>query len=180
MNFKYYDKLINKKTKGRYDVTPIFKNSKVFFNLINDLTKFFSSVRYDVIVGLDALGFILGGAMAYKLRKSFVPVRKGGKLPGIKGTVLKTSFVDYTNTKKSFEMNSGSIKKGERVLIVDEWIETGTQVKAAIKLIEKQGGKVIGIAALCAEKTPKTKILFDKYNCKAIKVSKTTSQRLLE
>jgi adenine phosphoribosyltransferase len=67
-------------------------------------------------------------------------------------------------------MNSGSIKKTDRVLIVDDWIETGTQIKSAINLIERQGGRVIGIAALCAEKTPNTRILFEKYNCKAIRV----------
>ena len=73
--------------------------------------------------------------------------------------------------KKTFEINLGSIKKGERILIVDEWIETGAQVKAAIKLIEKQGGTVIGISALCAQKSPRTKILFTRYNCQAIEVS---------
>ena len=170
MKFDYYDKFINKKTKGRYDVTPLFKNPKVFAHLITDLIKPFKNESFDVIVGLDALGFIIGGAVSLRLKKSFVPVRKGGKLSGIKGTVLRTSFVDYTKTKKTFEINLGSIKKGERILIVDEWIETGAQVKAAIKLIEKQGGKVIGISALCAENTPRTKILFAKYNCQAIEI----------
>ena len=68
-------------------------------------------------------------------------------------------------------MGKGSIKKGDKVLIVDEWLETGSQVKAAIKLIEKQGGKIIGITVLAAEKNSKNKILFDKYNCKAIRVA---------
>jgi adenine phosphoribosyltransferase len=134
------------------------------------LINLFKDKKFDIIVGLDALGFIIGGAMAHKLHKSFVLVRKGGKLPGIRGTVLRASFIDYTKTKKTFEMNSGSIKKTDRVLIVDDWIETGTQIKSAINLIERQGGRVIGIAALCAEKTPNTRILFEKYNCKAIRV----------
>jgi adenine phosphoribosyltransferase len=168
MRFEYYDRLINKRTKRRYDVTPIFGDAKAFSSLVTDMAALFGKERFDTIVGIDALGFIIGGAMALKLRKGFVPVRKGGKLPGIKGTVLRVSSKDYTKTMKSFEMNKGSIRKGEKVLIVDEWIETGSQVKAAIKLIEMQGGKVIGIAALCAEKTPKTRILFDKYNCRAI------------
>jgi adenine phosphoribosyltransferase len=172
MEYGYYERFINKKTIGRYDVTPLFKDPKAFSNLITDMMKPFKKERFDIIAGLDALGFIIGGAIAHKLHKSFVPVRKGGKLPGIKGTVIRTSFTDYTKTKKSFEMNKGSIKKGERVLIVDEWIETGAQAKSAIKLIEKQGGVVIGIAALCAHKTPRTKILFEKYNCKAIRVVK--------
>lgn len=170
MKYEYYDKYVNKKTKLRYDVTPIFKNPKVFSNLITDLIKPFKD-KFNVIVGLDALGFIIGGAMAHKLKISFVPVRKGGKLPGIRGTVIRISFKDYTKKEKSFEMNKGAIKKGDKVLIVDEWIETGSQVKSAIKLIEKQGGKVIGVTALSAQKTPNTRILFEKYNCKAIRVT---------
>ncbi len=168
MKYEYYDKHVNKRTKLRCDVTPIFQNPKVFSNLINDLIKPFKN--FNVIVGIDALGFIIGGAMAHKLKKGFVPIRKGDKLPGVRGTVIRTAVVDYTNKKKTFEMNKDSIKKGDKVLIVDEWIETGSQIKAAIKLIEKQGGKVIGITALCAERTSKTRILFDKYNCKAIKI----------
>jgi adenine phosphoribosyltransferase len=168
MEFEYYDRLINKRTKGRYDVTPIFGDAKAFSSLVDDLAELFRKERFDTIVGIDALGFIIGGAMALRLKKGFVPVRKGGKLPGIKGTVLRVSSRDYTKTMKSFEMSKGSIRKGERVLIVDEWIETGSQVKAAIKLIETQGGKVVGIAALCAERNQKTRILFERYNCRAI------------
>lgn len=171
MKYEYYDEYINKKTKFRYDVTPIFQHPKVFSNLVTDLIKPFKDKKSDVIVGLDALGFIIGGAMAHKLKIGFVPVRKGGKLPGVKGTVIRHSFVDYTGKKKSFEMNKGSINKGAKVLIVDEWVETGSQIKSAIKLIEKQGGKVIGVTALCAEKNSKTKILFEKYNLKAIWVA---------
>jgi len=171
MKYEYYDKYVNKKTTLRYDVTPVFQNPKVFSNLITDLIKPFHGTKFNVIVGLDALGFVIGGAMAHTLKISFVPMRKGGKLPGIKGTVIRTSFIDYTKKKKTFEMNKGAIKKGDKVLIVDEWIETGSQIKSAIKLIEKQSGKVIGITSLCAEKTPKTRILFEKYNCRAISVT---------
>lgn len=170
MDYKYYDALINKKPKSRYDITPIFQHSKAFSNLIIDLIKPFENTDFNKIVGLEALEFILGGAIAYKLNKGFVPVRKGGKLPGIKETVIRASFTDYTENKKTFEMNKNAIKKGDKVLIVDDWIETGAQVKSAIRLIEKQGGKVVGITALCAERTSKTEILFEKYNCKAIKV----------
>ena len=169
MNYKYYSKFINKKTKGRYDVTPIFKNPKVFSNLTTDLIKPFKKVKFNKIASLDALGFIIGGVISNKLKVGFVPIRKGGNLPGIKGTLIKIHFTDYTKKRKSLEMNKSSIKKGDRVLIVDEWIETGSQIKAAIKLIEQQSGKVVGITTLNAEKNPKTRILFEKYNCKSIK-----------
>jgi len=176
MNYKYYDAFIDRNTQLRYDktpildITPIFQHPQAFSNLIDDLIKPFKNSKFNKIVGLDALGFILGGAIAYKLKRGFVPVRKGGKLPGIKGTVIRASFIDYTKNKKTIEMNKSAIRKGDKVLIVDDWIETGSQIKAAIKLIEKQGGKVVGITALCAERTPKAEILFEKYNCKAVKV----------
>jgi len=169
MKYEYYEKYINKKTKGRYDVTPLFRNPKVFRELINDLIKPFKKQKIDIVVGLDALGFIIGSAIAQKIKRGFVPIRKGGKLPGIKGTIIKTSFIDYTKETKTFEMNKGSIKKGEKVLIVDEWVETGSQIKSAIKLIKKQGGKIAGITTLSADKNKNTKSLFDKYNFKTIK-----------
>ncbi len=164
MKFSYYFKHI-KKTKGRYDVTPLFRNPAVFAHLIHDLT-LLSPKRFDVIVGIDALGFILASALALKLKKGFVPVRKGGKLPAKK--VLRTSFTDYSGKKKALEMNLSSIKAREKVLIVDEWIETGAQVTSAIKLVEKQKGVVVGILAISAEKDEKTKIIFQKYNCQAL------------
>ncbi len=170
MNYNYYDRHINKNTTGRCDVTPLFENPEVFARLIDDLIEPFKDIEFDKIVGLDALGFVLGGAMAIRMKKGFVPLRKGGKFPGVKGTVVKTSFVDYSKKRKTFEMNKNSIKKDEKVLIVDEWIETGTQVKASIRLIEKLGGKVIGISTLNVDKNDKTRILFEEYNLKAIHI----------
>jgi len=87
---------------------------------------------------------------------------------GRSSTVAGTSFVDYSKNRKTFEINKNSIKKGDRVLIVDEWIETGTQLKASIKLVEKLGGEVIGISALNVDKNDKTRLLFEKYNLKPI------------
>jgi adenine phosphoribosyltransferase len=170
MKYEYYDKCINKNTKGRCDVTPVFEDPKVFSNLIDDLVKPFKDVKFNKIVGLDALGFIIGGALSNRLKIGFVPVRKGGKLPGINDSVLRDEFVDYTKKSKSFEINKFAIKKGDKVLIVDEWIETGTQVKSAIKLIEKLGGEVVGISTLAVDKSEKTNELFDDYNLRAIKI----------
>lgn len=167
MNYAYYDRFINKKTKVRYDVTPLFRDPVVFGHLVEDLFRPFRK-KVDVVVGIDALGFILAGAIANKQKLPLAVVRKGGKLPGIRGTVLRTSCVDYTKKKKHFEMTKGSIKKGDRVLIVDEWIETGAQVKAALRLIEMQGGIVVGISVLNAERNKKTESIFDNYSCHAI------------
>jgi adenine phosphoribosyltransferase len=173
MKYEYYDAYINKRTKGRYDISPIFADPVVFSRLIADLLKRFNSRKFDAIAGLDALGFILGGAAAYKLKKCFIPIRKSGKLPGIKGTVLNVSFMDYTKNIRGFEINRDSIKKGDKILIIDDWIETGAQVKSAIKLIEELGGIVVGVSALFAEKNSGTKVLFDGYNCKAIGIAES-------
>lgn len=168
MKYEYYDKFVNKKTRGRCDVTPIFANPEIFRNLISDLLRPFSGEKLNVIAGIEALGFVIGGAMSYKTGIPFAVVRKGGKLPGKKGTVIRTSCIDYTGERKTFEMSKGSIKNGDRVLVADEWIETGAQIRAAINLIERQGGKVAGITVLCAEKNKRTKDLFQKYKLRAI------------
>ena len=170
MKYEYYDQYINKETEGRYDVTPIFENPEVFSNLLEDLIRPFRDVEFDKIAGLEALGFIIGGALSHEMNVGFICIRKEGKLPGVDDTVLKRSFVDYSDSSKSFEINKSSVEKGERILLVDEWIETGTQMKTAVELIEKLGGEVVGICSLVAHKNENTKILFDKYNLKAIKI----------
>ncbi len=170
MDYDYYRKYINKETKGRCDVTPLFGNPEAFSKLLNDLIKPFRKTKFNKIVGLDALGFVIGGALAQKMKMGFIPIRKVGKLPGLNKTILRTSFKDYSKTKKTFEINKSAVNKGDKVLLVDEWIETGSQIKAAIKLIEKQCGKVIGVSTLCSHKNKNTKILFDNYNLKSIKI----------
>lgn len=166
MKSEYYRKYISFETKGRSDISGILANPDVFENMIKDLIKSFRG--FDKIAAIDALGFILGGAMAFESKKPLVLIRKGGKLPNLDKDIVRKSFVDYTKTTKSFEMTKNSITKGDRVLIVDEWIETGSQVKAAISLIEGLGGKVAGITTINADKNENTKVLFDKYNLKSL------------
>jgi len=168
MKYQYYRKFIIGYKNERCDVTPIFENPKVFRNLITDLIKPFKKEKIDKIVCLDALGFILGSAIAYKLNKRLVVIRKKGKIPG--KNKQSVPFKDYTKKTKGFEIKKSSIRKGDKILIVDEWIETGSQMKASIKLIEKQNGKIIGISTLNADMNKGTKILFDKYNLKPIRI----------
>ena len=164
MDYSYYQKFINTRTKGRSDATPIFADPLTFNQLLIDLFVPFKDKRIDKIVGLDALGFILGAALSSKYGIGFVPLRKGGKLPGAKNTLISDSFVDYSAKHKSFEMRKGAISKGDNILIVDDWVETGAQMKAAIHLVKKQKGNVIGIAVIFAEKNKKTLDLFQDYN----------------
>jgi adenine phosphoribosyltransferase len=133
--------------------------------LVEDLIHPFAKVEFDCVAGIDALGFILGAAIAVRLEKGFVPIRKGGKLPV---PTDRAEFVDYTEQKKSLELRIGAIRAGTRVLVVDEWIETGAQIQAAIELLEKQGGVVIGIATINMEDNAVTRLLRDKYQCHAV------------
>ena len=162
---EYYKKYIDFSTKGRADIREIFENPKVFSNLIKDMIKLFKDIKFDKVIGIDALGFVLASPIALKLKKPLVFVRKEGKLPGLKKDKARISFIDYQK-RKTMEILKKSINKNERVLIVDEWIETGGQVKAIIGLIESLGGKVAGIGVINADK--KAKPLFDKYNLRSL------------
>jgi adenine phosphoribosyltransferase len=172
MNWKYYFKYIDCKTNVRSDVTPLFENPLAFSKLIKDMIKPFKNEKIDKIVALDALGFLIGAPVALKLKKPLVLIRKEGKLPGEKSRFIQESFVDYGQTKKTFEIKKSSISKGDKILIIDEWIETGAQIKAVIGMIEALGGKVIGISVINADMNDNTGVLFEKYNLNAIHVDR--------
>jgi adenine phosphoribosyltransferase len=158
-----YLHLIDKNTQGpRYDVTPLFADYEAFTALVEDLSRSFTASDFDVVAGIDALGFILGTALALHFQKGFVPIRKGGKLPV---EVDTCTFIDYTGHEKSLELRADAIKRGTRVLVVDEWIETGAQVKAAIQLIEGQGGVIAGIAAINIDDNEATRPLLETRRC---------------
>jgi adenine phosphoribosyltransferase len=161
-----YLRLVDTHTQGRrYDVTPLFADPQAFAALVEDLIHPFAEIESDCVAGIDALGFILGAAIAVRLDKGFVPIRKGGKLPVQTDTA---KFVDYTAQKKSLELRIGAIRSGTRVLVVDEWVETGAQVQAAIELLERQGGVVIGVATINMEDNAITRLLRSKYQCHSV------------
>lgn len=158
-----YLRLIATHTEGpRYDVTPLFENHEAFSALLDDLGGRFAGIRFDVVAGIDALGFILGAALAVRTGQGFVPIRKGGKLPVKADTA---HFVDYTGRRKALELRADALQPGARVLVVDEWVETGARMKAAIALIEKQGGIIAGIATINVERNEGTRSLLDHYAC---------------
>lgn len=158
--------LIDTQTSGpRYDVTPLFADYAAFAALTSDLSQQLDPARIDLVAGIDALGFILGTALALHLGKGFVPLRKGGKLPVPTDAV---EFTDYSGTRKSLEARQagiGAIQSGARVLVVDEWIETGAQVRAAVALIESRGGVVAGIATIHLDSNEQTEGLARAYPC---------------
>lgn len=158
-----YLHLIDTNTTGeRYDVTPLFADQAAFAAVVADLSEPFRTIPFDYVAGIDALGFILGAAIALHLGKGFIPVRKGGKLPVAANRI---SFIDYRGRQTSLELRADAIAPGARVLVVDEWIETGAQVKSAIELIEMQGGVVVGVAAIHMDSNDQTRQLQARYNC---------------
>ena len=158
-----YLQLIDTQTNGqRYDITPLFADHESFSALVGDIATAFLQDGFDFVVGIDALGFVLGTAVAMRVKKGFIPVRKGGKLPVDTHSI---SFVDYTGTKKSLELRIGAFPAGARILLVDEWIETGAQVNAAIELIEAQQGIIAGVATINMDDNESTQSLRKRFKC---------------
>jgi adenine phosphoribosyltransferase len=151
------------------DVTPIFAEPAAFRALVEDLVAPWLNAaageRVERVVGTDALGFVVGTALALRLDVGFVPVRKGGKLPVRNERV---TFTDYSGAEKAFELRANPWPAGTRVLLVDEWIETGATAKAAVELIERAGGVVVGIAAIAFRKNERTAPLWAKYRCHGV------------
>ncbi|KAK0191007.1 adenine phosphoribosyltransferase [Armillaria mellea] len=121
------------------DIFPILRDPLAFETLITHLVHHITSTTIDVVVGLDARGFLLGPIIALRLGAAFAPVRKKGKLPGqcVSATYEKEYGAD------SFEMQSDSIKPGQTVIVVDDLIATGGSARAAGQLISDLGGITI-------------------------------------
>ncbi len=124
------------------DVTTLFADPRGFRMSIDQLLNPYAGLRIDKVVGLEARGFILGGAVAHQLSVGFVPVRKKGKLPG---TVISEEYkLEYGEA--IVELHDDAIAPGEKVLIVDDLLATGGTAEAGIKLIERLGGEIVGCA----------------------------------
>ena len=163
---KEYLKLIDTHTEGnRYDVTPLFGDIDAFSSMLDDLTEGLDQESFDAVAAIDALGFILGAGIAHKFGKGLIPIRKGGKLPVQTHSV---DFLDYTGRYKSLELRKGAFMPGTKLLLVDEWVETGAQIKAAIQLIEDIQGEVVGIASINIDRNDTTKELLDNYVCRTV------------
>ena len=126
------------------DITPLLQDAKAFAASIRKLYQKYKNKKIDVVVSVESRGFILGAVLAYRLKAGFVPVRKKGKLPYETHSV--TYELEYgTDT---LEIHRDAIKKGQRVLIVDDLLATGGTAQAVARLIEKMNGNVVGIAFL--------------------------------
>jgi adenine phosphoribosyltransferase len=124
------------------DITTLLLDAKGLHDAVEGLAAAFAGKRIDKVAGIEARGFILGGAVAQRLAAGFVPVRKRGKLPF---TTLGQDYALEYGTDR-VEIHSDAIAKGEQILIVDDLIATGGTASAALDLIARAGGTVVGCA----------------------------------
>ena len=163
---RWYLNIMSPNTKGEkfawLDPTSIYINTNAFIDLLDDLLDDLEEIDCDVIAGIDAMGFVLGSALAARLRKGFLPIRKAGKLCV---DTKKVDFVNYSKRNQFMEIRFPAFEAGTKVIIVDQWVETGGTMGAAIRLIEQQGGLVKVVIALAIEEKDNTKKLRNDYKC---------------
>ena len=163
---RWYLNIMSPNTKGEkfawLDPTSIYINGDAFHDLLDDLVADLEPVTCDVVGGLDAMGFVLGSALATRLGVGFLPIRKAGKLCV---DTDSATFSNYSGRTQDMEMRKPAFAAGTKVLLVDQWIETGGTMDGAIRLVEQQGGKVAGLVAIAMEDNEKTASYRQKFPC---------------
>ncbi|MGL4687704.1 MAG: adenine phosphoribosyltransferase [Fusobacteriaceae bacterium] len=147
MDLKKYVALVEdfpKKGIKFRDITPLMENGPAFKYATDTIVEFCKAQNAELVVGPEARGFIFGCPVAYSLGIGFAPIRKPGKLP----REVITYDYDLEYGSNTLCMHSDSVKKGQRVIIVDDLLATGGTVEATVKMIEKLGGIVVGLAFL--------------------------------
>jgi len=124
------------------DVTTLFADPRGFRMAVDQMLHAYAGQRIDKVVGLEARGFILGGAIAHQLGTGFVPIRKKGKLPG--AVISEEYTLEYGEAV--MEIHDDAVAAGETVLIVDDLLATGGTAGAGIKLLERLGANIVGCA----------------------------------
>ena len=154
---RWYLDIMSPNTKGEnfawLDPTSIYINGEAFHDLVDDLVSDLANVKCDVVAGVDAMGFVLGTALATRLNLGFLPIRKAGKLCVDTDSV---TFSNYSGRTQNMEVRIPAFSEGTRVLLVDQWIETGGTMEGAIRLVKRQGGIVAGLVAIAMESNNKT------------------------
>src|SRR6201998_92168 len=125
-----------------YDITTLLKDKTGFAQLIDALAAHYIGKKIDLVLGIEARGFIFGPALAYRLNAGFVPVRKPRKLPA--PTARVTYDLEYA--RDSLEIHLDAIEPGQNVVLVDDLLATGGTMEATIKLVQQLGGHITGLA----------------------------------
>jgi adenine phosphoribosyltransferase len=125
-----------------YDITTLLKDKTGFAKLIDALAAHYIERKVDLVLGIEARGFIFGPALAYRLNAGFVPVRKPGKLPA---AVERVTY-DLEYGSDALEIHKDAIQPGQRVVLVDDLLATGGTMEATVKLATKLGGEIVGLA----------------------------------
>jgi adenine phosphoribosyltransferase len=143
-----------------YDITTLLKDKRGFATLIDALSEHYIDQEIDLVLGMEARGFIFGPAVAYRLNAGFVPIRKPKKLPA------ETAQVSYELEygKNTLEVHRDAITSGQRVIIVDDLLATGGTARATVSLAESLGAKVVGCAFVVELDFLKGREKLDKYN----------------
>ena len=124
------------------DITTLFADAQGFRRAVDEMVQPYAGAKIDAVAGIEARGFILGGAVAHQLSVGFIPVRKKGKLPW--QTIGMDYELEYGTDR--VEIHVDAVKKGERVLVVDDLIATGGTTTAAIRLLRQAGAEIVGCA----------------------------------
>jgi len=125
-----------------YDITTLLKDKTGFAKMIDAMAAHYLERKVDLVLGIEARGFIFGPALAYRLNAGFVPVRKPGKLPA--ETARVTYDLEYGSD--ALEIHKDAIKPGQRVVLVDDLLATGGTMEATLKLARQLGGEIVGLA----------------------------------
>ncbi len=167
MNFKNY----LRPGKGATDITPLLSKGDAFHQLIKNISDLFSDQKINKVACIEGRGFILGSAVAYHLHAGVIPIRRKG---GLKNKIYSLKYVDYSGKEKSLEMHRDALMAGEKILIIDDWVETGATIKTTVRLIKKCGGNIIGIGVFMDDSNPRVKQSLSKYNYRYLE--KVTAQ----
>jgi adenine phosphoribosyltransferase len=155
-----------------WDITPLLKDKNAFRESVKRLADHFRRKDADVVVSSEARGFIIGAAVAYELGAGFVPIRKKGKLPS---RVVNLTY-DKEYESDTIEIHEDSINHGQKVLLVDDLLATGGTIKANAELVERLGGKIVGIGFLVElGYLNGRRLLVDKYDVFSIINFETTA-----
>lgn len=146
------------------DITPLLNDKDAFREAIDKMADLLEDKEFDLIIGPEARGFLVGAPLSYKLNKGFVPVRKPNKLPY--ETISFEYELEYGSD--TLEMHKDAIQPGQKVVIVDDLLATGGTTHSIIQMINKLGGEVVGIVYLIELEFLNGRKVLEDYDVKSV------------